>query len=142
MKRRGRSSGVFLDELEFMVKERRRYMAQTTFHQVDQSMQHCIQECLGCHSTCLQTVQHCLMMGGEHAEAARIQLLLDCAEICQTSANFMLRGSDLHMHTCGLCAEVCERCVQSCARMGNDPQMQACAEVCRRCAESCRQMAA
>ena len=104
-------------------------------------MQRCIQECLQCHRSCLEIVTHCLRTGGTHAEAGHIRLLLDCAEICQTSANFMLRGSDLHTHTCGVCAEVCERCARSCEQMGNDEQMQACAEVCRRCAESCRQMA-
>jgi len=80
-------------------------------------------------------------MGGQHAEPQHIGLLLDCAEICQTSANFMLRGSDRHMRTCAVCAEVCEQCAQDCERMGDDAQMRACAEVCRRCADSCRRMA-
>ena len=75
-----------------------------------------------------------------HAEAAHIRLLLDCAEICQTSANFMLRGSDLHARVCAVCAEVCERCAQDCETFEED-FMQACAQECRRCAESCRRMA-
>jgi len=104
-------------------------------------MRGCIDNCQTCHSICLETAVHCLGMGGEHAAADHIRLLWDCAEICQTSANFMLRGSDLHAHTCGACAEVCERCAESCARMADDKQMQACAEACRRCAESCRMMA-
>jgi hypothetical protein len=53
----------------------------------------------------------------------------------------MLRGSDLHVLTCGVCAEVCMRCAEACERMGDDETMKRCAEVCRRCAESCRQMA-
>ncbi len=110
-------------------------------HQTSGSMQQCIDECLNCHSICLETVAHCLQQGGKHAEARHIRLLLDCAEICQTSANFMLRGSDLHTRTCAVCAEVCERCAESCDQFGNDTRMQACAEACRRCAESCRQMA-
>jgi len=105
-------------------------------------MQQCIQNCTECHNTCVATVTHCLQMGGPHAEATHIRLLLDCAEICATSANFMLRGSDLHGRTCGVCAEVCARCAEACARFGADPQMQACADMCRRCAESCRRMAA
>ena len=96
---------------------------------------------LGCHAICVETVTHCLEMGGKHAEAAHIRLLLDCAEICQTSANFMLRGSDLHGRTCGVCAEVCERCAQDCERFGDDEHMQACAKACRSCAASCRKMA-
>ena len=85
---------------------------------------------------------HCLQMGGRHAEAGHLQLLLDCAEICQTSANFMTRGSELHNRTCAVCAEICERCAEDCEQFGDEALMKACAETCRRCAESCRQMAA
>jgi hypothetical protein len=104
-------------------------------------MQQCVQTCLECHSVCLEMVTHCLSMGGQHAEAAHTGLLLDCAEICQTSANFMLRNSPLHSQTCRVCAEVCERCAQDCERFRDDAMMQNCAQVCRRCAESCRRMA-
>lgn len=112
-------------------------------HQMNNAeMQRCIQNCSECHSVCLATTAHCLHMGGKHAEPSHITLLQDCAEICQTSANYMLRGSHLHQLTCGVCAEVCTRCAEDCEQMaGDDQQMKACAEVCRRCAESCRQMA-
>lgn len=109
-------------------------------HQISQDMQQCIQNCSDCHSVCLHTMTYCLQQGGQHAEVAHIALMLDCAEICQTSANFMLRNSALHMRTCGVCAEVCNMCAMDCQRFANDAQMQACAEACRRCAESCREM--
>ena len=105
------------------------------------SMQDCIDACIECHRVCEETVIYCLQQGGEHTEPSHIRLLLDCAEICQTSANFMLRGSDLHMRTCGVCAEACEQCAADCERMGSDEQMRICAETCRRCAESCSAMA-
>jgi len=110
--------------------------------QGSQDMQQCIQNCQDCHDICLETVAYCLTKGGKHAEAAHIRLLLDCAEICQTSANFMVRGSSLHPQTCGVCAEVCERCAEDCERFGDDATMRECADMCRRCAESCRKMAA
>ncbi|MDM9580491.1 four-helix bundle copper-binding protein [Nostoc sp. GT001] len=112
-----------------------------TLSQVNEQMQQCIQNCLDCHSICLNTVTYCLQKGGHHAEPAHIRLLLDCAEICNTSANFMLRASDLHSRTCGVCAELCQRCADECDGMGDDAQMKACAQMCRRCADSCRQMA-
>lgn len=108
---------------------------------VSTEMRACIRECEQCHSECLETVQHCLRKGGRHAEAEHVRLLLDCAEICQTSANFMTRGSDLHVETCRACAAVCEACAESCERMADDPQMKRCAEACRSCAKSCQQMA-
>jgi hypothetical protein len=113
-----------------------------TTTQISQAMQECIAECLKCHSACLTTVSHCLELGGPHADPAHIGLLLDCAEICQTSANFMLRGSERHQLTCQVCADVCRACADDCERMaGDDQQMRQCAEQCRRCAESCERMA-
>ncbi|MDQ6695706.1 MAG: four-helix bundle copper-binding protein [Chloroflexota bacterium] len=109
---------------------------------MDAQMQQCIQECTDCHNTCVQTVAHCLQMGGKHAEAGHITALLDCADTCRASADFMLRGSAMHSKVCGVCAEACERCATSCEQIGGgDAQMQACAEECRRCAESCKRMA-
>lgn len=103
-------------------------------------MTQCIEVCQECHDVCLETVTHCLMKGGQHAEAGHIRLLLDCAQICATSADFMQRRSMLHGEICSVCAEVCERCAESCEQFGQDEQMAACAEVCRRCAASCRTM--
>jgi hypothetical protein len=104
-------------------------------------MQHCIDTCTQCHAICVETLEYCLQKGKEHAAADHIRLLLDCAEICQTSASFMLRGSDLHVETCAVCADVCERCAKACESMGNDATMRRCAEKCRECAESCRRSA-
>lgn len=105
-------------------------------------MQTCIQNCLDCHSICLAIAPHCLQMGGEHASKGHITTLLGCAEICQTSANFMLLDSPLHPQTCAVCAEACEHCAEECEQMAHgDQQMVTCAQSCRRCAESCRQMA-
>ena len=104
-------------------------------------MQRCIDNCTACHGVCVETIAHCLQKGGKHAEASHVRLLEDCAEICQTSADFMLRGSDLHGRTCAACAEVCARCADDCARFGDDQQMKRCADLCRRCTDSCRAMA-
>jgi hypothetical protein len=112
-------------------------------HTSDAERQACIDECLICHRICLETATHCLELGGEHAEAAHVRALLDCAELCSTSAGFMLRDSPLHGAVCGACASACERCAESCEAIpGSDERMEACAETCRRCAESCRRMAA
>jgi hypothetical protein len=103
-------------------------------------MQSCINECLSCHRLCLETAARSLEEGGPHAAPKPITTLLDCADICQTSAAFMLRGSALHRLTCATCAEVCDACAEECARF-NHAFLQRCAEACRRCADSCREMA-
>nr|ADN17555.1 protein of unknown function DUF326 [Gloeothece verrucosa PCC 7822] len=115
-------------------------ISQLTLNQVNPEMRQCIENCLDCHSVCLNTVFYCLEKGGKHSDTAHIRLMLDCAEICQISANFMLRGSDLHSRTCGICADICSRCAADCQSMGDDSQMTACADMCRRCAETCEQM--
>jgi hypothetical protein len=106
-------------------------------------MEQCIENCTNCHRVCLETAAR--HFNGEAApklEEKHVRLLLDCAEICRTSADFMIRGSEVHAHTCQACATICESCADACDQMGTDPYMAACAEICRRCAESCREMAA
>ncbi|WP_437553469.1 four-helix bundle copper-binding protein [Sorangium sp. So ce367] len=94
-----------------------------------------------CESICVQTIQHCLHMGGSHAEPSHIQLLQDCAKICETTATFLMRGSPQHSQVTAACASICELCAQSCDRFTGDAQMKACADECRRCAAACQQVA-
>ena len=66
-------------------------------------LQPCIERCQACHAVCLQmAATHCLQVGGKHVEPAHFRLMLDCAQICQTSADFMLRQSELHAQLCAL----------------------------------------
>jgi hypothetical protein len=103
-------------------------------------MKKCVDECMSCHAICTETIDYCLRKGGKHAEATHIRTLMDCAESCITSVDFMLRGSELHTQTCATCAVVCDACAKSCESMQDDPTMKRCADVCRRCAEECRKM--
>ena len=112
-------------------------------HERNQEMDTCIDNCQNCHEVCLETISHCLEMGGEHASAAHIKTLQDCVQICQTSADFMIRGSEHHAHVCDVCAAICEACAEECEKMATGDAadvMQRCADACRRCAESCRRM--
>ena len=105
-------------------------------------LQSCIDECTRCHALCTKTIQYCLEKSGRYAHANHIRLLQDCAEICRASANFMLRGSDLHPNMCGVCAEICDRCARSCEKVGGgqDEHMKECAGTCRLCSDSCHYM--
>lgn len=106
----------------------------------DVDIQSCIRECLECYQVCRrEAMQHCLEVGGKHLEPEHFRLMHSCAEICRTSADFMLVGSPLHANVCAACAEVCEACARSCETVGD---MDECIRACRRCAESCRKMAA
>lgn len=102
-------------------------------------MQQCIDACKECHDICLQmAMTYCLRAGGKHVEEEHFRLMINCAEICQTTANFMLSNSSIHGAVCAACAEVCDACAQSCEQVGD---MDECAQASRRCAESCEEMA-
>ena len=108
-------------------------------HHLSPEMQRCIDECQKCHATCLSMAStHCLEVGGKHVEPVHFRTMLDCAEICATAANFMLRNSHLHTAICAACATVCTECARSCEEVGD---MDECVKACRRCAESCGKMA-
>jgi hypothetical protein len=105
---------------------------------LSQEIQECIAECLNCYCTCTQTAMNqCLEEGGDHVQPEHFRLMTNCAQICKTSADFMLGSSPLYAEVCSVCADVCDACAASCERIGG---MEDCAQVCRGCAESCREM--
>ena len=97
---------------------------------------------LGCYKSCMETVTHCLDMGGKHANAEHINLLLDCAKICSLAADFSARDSQNQAELHALCADICQQCADDCEKLADaDTQMEECAQVCRECAEMCEAMA-
>jgi len=109
---------------------------------LSEEIQECIQSCWSCRHEC-QTVlfNHCLEMGGKHAEPAHVKIMIDCIQICQLAADAMVRKSSLHEIICATCAEICNACSESCEKL-ESIEMKRCAEFCRRCAESCKEMSA
>ena len=116
-------------------------MATKTATKHTMTMEECLAACTRCYEVCLQTINHCVTQGGDHATPHHIRMLMDCAEICRTSMNFLIRGSQYHGFTCFVCAEICRACAEDCERFKGDRAMQECAEACRRCEESCKMMA-
>lgn len=102
-------------------------------------MQACIEACLSCYRICLEAATTmCLERGGRHAGSGHISLMLGCAHMCRTAAEFMMMRAMLHHKVCGACAEVCEACAVSCQQVED---MDECMEACRNCATLCRRMA-
>src|SRR5215216_747203 len=68
-------------------------------HQLSREMKNCIDECLRCYQICLGTAMtHCLEQGGKHVEPKHFRLMMACAEICRTSAHFMLLNTPHRRH--------------------------------------------
>ena len=104
------------------------------------TMAHCIAACQQCHATTLQTVAWALRKGGDVASADYMQILFDCASICDTSIDFMARGSEAHRLLCRACAQISTRCADASEAFGM-PELHAQIETCRACAQSCWEVA-
>lgn len=107
--------------------------ADVSDNQAKEQLAQCVRDCLDCQSICLKTALYCLGMSDKYP----IRQLLDCIEICQVNADFMLRGSKLRSNLSEICAMCCERCEEFCSQFDADIQMRTCADICRRTAESC-----
>ena len=107
---------------------------------IDDKTRACIEACLACYQTCFSmAMNHCLEEGGKHVEPQHFRIMMACAEICRTSAHFMLMSSSHAKHVCKECAEICLQCAKDCEKLGD---MQECVAACRACAEACQRMAA
>ncbi|MEA9358477.1 four-helix bundle copper-binding protein [Bacteriovorax sp. PP10] len=107
--------------------------------QKNPEMDQCIQNCLSCFKICEETLTRCFTEIG-HKDSNHLALLKSCAEICNTSAKFMMLNSKFHSDVCGVCSKVCTECADSCEALG-DSSMKECIEACRKCADSCAEMA-
>lgn len=96
---------------------------------------------LDCYLSCTKTITHCLEQGGEHADPRHINLLMDCAKICNVASDFACRESANHPAVYAVCADICKQCADACDALAeDDPAMAECAEICRKCAEVCERM--
>lgn len=102
------------------------------------STQSCMEICTQCHQTLLHTaMQYSLPLGGKHLAPEHFRLMMNCAEMCQTTANFQLSDSKFCRQISALNAEICDECALSCEQLGD---MDDCVQACRQCAECCRAM--
>ncbi len=100
----------------------------------------CIKKCCECRYYCQTTLfSHCLIKGEGHAAVEHVKAMIDCIEICQLAADFMMRNSRLYKFICEACASACEYCAQSCEKI-DDVEMRECAKICHICAQICSRM--
>ncbi len=102
--------------------------------------QSCIESCWQSHVMCLQTERYCMESGGLHVMPAHLASLADCAEMCEKTANALLRRSPQHAAVCIACAQLCDACAGDCEAFKEDVRMMDCAKTCRGCAGHCREM--
>jgi len=101
----------------------------------------CMQLCLESSSACQNILFHHLKHG-TRVNAENIGLLIECIEICKTTANLIRQESFiLHPEICRECADVCDACADSCECIaGENEAINQCIEICRVCAVWCREV--
>ena len=99
----------------------------------------CADRCLAAYRECEENIPRSVDKG--HA-VEHVRVLVDCAELCRTTAGFLLRDSEHHALACAACAELCAACAESCDAFHGDVDMERCARACRACVESCHAMVA
>jgi hypothetical protein len=91
----------------------------------------CALECHKCMAACLEEEDVSMM-------ARCIELDLDCAEICTTTAAYVVRNSESMATLLAICGEICKACAEECQKH-DAAHCQQCAAVCFECAELCEQ---
>jgi hypothetical protein len=76
--------------------------------------QACIESCWRTHGMCLETERYCLEKGSAHGMPKHLAILADCAEMCQMTANSLLRRSSQRGAVCIACAQLCDAYAQEC----------------------------
>lgn len=90
-----------------------------------------------CRDICLETFSlHCMKAGGQQLAREHIRRMESCVELCQLTANFLLRHSPHTQDLCDLTAESCKQYAASCNAM-DDAHMQRCARACEAAARVC-----
>lgn len=102
-------------------------------------VQVCIDACLRGQRESIMTLTYLRDMGGAHIDPVRVRSLLDCADVCQFAATFMMRGSHRHVEMCAVAARICRDCAESCDGT-NDQQLRKVVEACRGCEAVCREL--
>lgn len=99
----------------------------------DAARRQCIEDCINCHALCYSAgMRYPGSPGNDDAS-----VLIACAELCRTTANFMLAGLPLEQRVCELCAEACAACARFCEQNAG---LDTCLDACRRCLASCKRM--
>lgn len=101
----------------------------------------CIKACLDCAVACDHCFGACLSEQQVQMMARCIQLDRECSEVCRLAACLMASGSESASAFCKVCADICRKCGEECAKHEAE-HCQQCAKACMSCAEECSRMAA
>jgi hypothetical protein len=109
---------------------------------ISQEARDCIRATSDCYSVSAETFNYCLEGEVGVRDPQLMRLLVDAGEVCQTTQNSLLRGSELSVMLAAVCVEACEQLAARCRDVdGSDEQLTRCAEMCDETADCCRRLA-
>lgn len=100
----------------------------------NEEFEHAINSCVQCVAACEDAINYCLKTGMASVEL--VNVLRDCIDICKTTSNLMMRGSEHGEHLTKECREICMVCAEECIN-SNIEYLKKCADTCKACAAEC-----
>lgn len=91
-----------------------------------------------CSATCEHMTKMMLYMPDVKNRVEQINLLRDCADICDTTEDYVARNSYFSKSIAAQCADICVTCGTECSKFP-DQASQMCAQICFNCAEECKE---
>ena len=85
---------------------------------------------------CFIICESCAKMCIDEGHKVTAKLCLDCADVCNLAIKLHSRDSEFNRKVMDLCADVCARCGEECAK-NKAAHCQQCSEICFDCAEAC-----
>lgn len=101
----------------------------------DQEAERCIDALQACYAVCMRSVSYGYVKESGPLQEEHVRLMIDCAEMCQTAANFLIRESDHYLRICREAAEICKDLVSSCEGVDG---MEGILSICDECVSACR----
>ena len=101
----------------------------------------CIDACVQCAAVCRQCAASSLAEADVGSMVYCIQLDLECASLCTTTAELMILGSGFASRLCQVCADMCLACAAECEKHQRE-HCRLCASACNACAKQCLSMTA
>ena len=99
--------------------------------------QECIDLCWTARNECQKSLfTHCFEKGGKYLERNHVRIMMDCSEICRTTADSLTHRSPVYAAICAATAAICEACAESCDQLDTETMRQVGAH-CRAAAKAC-----
>ena len=119
----------------------------TTLHDthqpISEELRRCLAGCVACRDACLAAIAHCIETRGDDETAPHVQLLRDCADVCERTAAAIEQTGERDDALLKECVEIVGRCARELPRdFPDDAKLQAVGTAAVDCAKLCESVMA